>query len=131
MERKPSEIIQDFLDMIEKSHLEYQEAKKNVDNYNDKTYNWTHDLEDAPNKAERNKIATAWQHELRKRRIEKDRMNLWQKVHEMASDVQNKAYLKRLRHLLEEQKKTEEYVATPYKQREYKRGGSGDGNHRR
>lgn len=117
--RNPSEIIQDFIDLMEQSHAEYASAKSKVEYFNKRTYTWTHDLEDAPNKAERNKLATAWQKELRQRRIEKDRMRLWEKLHKMGIDVQSKSFMKKLRHLLVEQVKTEEYISTPYEAREY------------
>lgn len=118
-ERNPSEIIRDFIDLMEKSHEEYASAKSRVEYFNKKTYTWTHDLEDAPNKSERNKLATAWQKELRQRRIEKDRMRLWEKPHKMGVDVQSKSFMKKLRHLLVDQLKTEEYIGTPYEAREY------------
>lgn len=38
MDRKPSEIIQDFLDLIDNSHAEFNDSKSKVDNYNSKTY---------------------------------------------------------------------------------------------
>lgn len=119
-EKRPSEVIQDFLDLIDKSHAEYESAQNKVAYFDSKTFTWTHELEDAPNKAERNKLATAWQKELRQRRIEKDRMKLWEKIHEIGADVSNKAYIKRLRHLVEAQRKSEDYVNTPYEKREYK-----------
>ena len=122
MERKPSEIIQDFLDLIDNSHAEFNDSKSKVDNYNSKTYTWTHQLEDCKNKQERNRLATAWQRELKERRIEKDRKNLWEKIHTFGIDVSNKAFLKKLRHLVQEQRKVEEYLETPYAEREFKKG---------
>ena len=121
MERQPSEIIEDFLELVDRSHSEYEEAKSKVSFYDSRTFTWTHDLEDAPNKAERNKLATAWQRELKERRKEKDRMKLWEKIHEMGSDATNKAYLKRLRYLVDIQKKTEEYVNTTCEEREFRK----------
>lgn len=121
MEKKSSEIIADFLDLVEKSHMEYEDAKNKVELYNSKTYDWTHDLEDANGKSERNKIATAWQKELRQRRVEKDRMKLFEEIHEFGRDVANKACLKRLKRLLEDQKRQESYVDTPSSEREFKR----------
>lgn len=124
MERKPSEIIQDFLDLVDSSHAEFNDSKSKVDNYNSKTYTWTHQLEDCKNKQERNRLATAWQKELKERRKEKDRKNLWEKIHNFGADVSNKAFLKKLRHLVQEQRKVEEYLETPYEEREYKKGTS-------
>lgn len=122
MDRKPSEIIQDFLDLIDNSHAEFNDSKSNVDIYNSKTFLWTHQLEDCKNKQERNRLATAWQKELKERRKEKDRKNLWEKIHNFGADVSNKTFLKKLRHLVQEQQKVEEYLETPYEEREYKKG---------
>lgn len=124
MERKPSEIIQDFLDLIDNSHAEFNDSKSKVDNYNSKTYTWTHQLEDCKNKQELNRMATAWQKELKERRKEKDRKNLWEKIHNFGADVSNRTFLKKLRHLVQEQQKVEEYLRTPYEEREFKKGNS-------
>lgn len=40
MERKPSEIIQEFLDLVDSSHVEFNDSKSKIDNYNSKTYTW-------------------------------------------------------------------------------------------
>ena len=122
MERKPSEIIQDFLDLMDSSHAEFNDSKSKGDDFNSKTFIWTHQLEDCKNKQERNRLATAWQKELKERRKEKDRKNLWEKIHTFGFDVSNKAFLKKLRHLVQEQQKVEEYLETPYEEREYKKG---------
>lgn len=127
MDKKPSEIIQDFLDLIDKSHTEFNDSKFKVDDFNSKTFVWTHQLEDCKNKQERNRLATAWQKELKERRKEKDRKNLWEKIHNFGTDVSNKAFLKKLRHLVQEQQKVEEYLATPYEEREFKNGGKLNG----
>ena len=127
MDRKPSEIIQEFLDLMDSSHAEFNDSKTKVDDFKSKTFVWTHQLEDCKNKQERNRLATAWQKELKERRKEKDRKNLWEKIHTFGADVSNKAFLKKLRHLLQEQKKVEEYLGTPYEEREFKNGGKQNG----
>lgn len=127
MERKPSEIIQDFIDLIDNSHAEFNDSKSKVDDFNSKTYVWTHQLEDCKNKQERNKLATSWQKELKERRKEKDRKILWEKIHTFGSDVSNKAFLKKLRHLVQEQKRVEEYLEIPYVEREFKKGNRKNG----
>lgn len=127
MERKPSEIIQDFIDLIDNSHAEFNDSKSKVDDFNSKTYVWTHQLEDCKNKQERNKLATSWQKELKERRKEKDRKILWEKIHTFGSDVSNKAFLKKLRHLVQEQKRVEEYLEIPYAEREFKKGNRKNG----
>lgn len=120
MDRNPSDIIQDFIDLIETSHVEFESAKSKVEELDKNTYVWTHALEDCKNKQERNKLATAWQRELKERRKEKDRKNLWEKIHNFSIDVSNKAFLKRLKHLVQEQKKVEEYLKIPCEEREFK-----------
>lgn len=127
MERKPSEIIQDFLDLMDSSHIEFSDSKSKVDVYNSKTFLWTHQLEDCKNKQERNRLATAWQKELKERRKEKDRKNLWEKIHNFGADVSNRTFLKKLRHLVQEQQKVEEYLKIPYEEREFKKGGKQNG----
>lgn len=127
MDRKPSEIIQDFLDLVDSSHVEFNDSKSKVDDFNSKTYVWTHQLEDCKNKQERNKLATSWQKELKERRKEKDRKILWEKIHTFGSDVSNKAFLKKLRHLVQEQKRVEEYLEIPYAEREFKKGNRKNG----
>lgn len=118
--KNPSEIIQDFLDLINKSHDEYNQSKNRVDLLNNKTFTWTHDLEDAPNKQARNRIATAWQRELKERRKQKDNMKLWDKIHFFGADVANKVFLKKLRNLAQEQEKTEKYLTVIPVEREFK-----------
>ena len=120
--RNPSEIISDFIEPIKQSHDNYNSAKNKVDNYNSKTFEWTHMLEDASNKQERNKLATAWRKELVDRRKAKDEMKLWQFIHEFSISEQNKPTLKRLESMLKHQQKTEEYINTPPEEREYKGG---------
>lgn len=127
MDRKPSEIIQGFLDLVDSSHAEFNDSKSKVDDFNSKTFVRTHQLEDCKNKQERNKLATAWQKELKERRKEKDRKNLWEKIHTFGADVSNKAFLKKLRHLVQEQKRVEEYLEIPYAEREFKKGNRKNG----
>lgn len=124
MERKPSEIIQEFLDLVDSSHVEFNDSKSKVDNYNSKTYTWAHQLEDCKNKQDRNRLATAWQKELKEHRKEKDRKNLWEKIHIFGADVSNKAFLKKLRNLVHEQQKVEEHLEIPYEEREFKKENS-------
>lgn len=120
MERKPSEIISDFIDLMKSSHDNYNSAKQKVEDYNSRTYDWTHKLEDASNKQERNKIATAWQRELKERRKAKDDMKFWEHVHQFSITEQNKPTLNRLKMLLERQKTSEMHLETPPEEREYK-----------
>lgn len=65
-------------------------------------------------------MSYAWQKELKERRREKDRKNIWEKIHNFGIDVGNKSFLKWLKKLLDEQKIVEKYLDTSYDEREYK-----------
>lgn len=109
-ERKPSEIIQDFIDLITQSHEEYESNMSIAKGYDKKTITWIHDFEVADNYEERCKLATALHQERETRRKHKDRAELFQKIHEFAGQEKNKQVLRSLKWLLNEQKKQEEYL---------------------
>ena len=58
-ERKPSEIIKDFIDLIAQSHEEYETNMSIAKGFDKKTITWIHDFEVANNYDERCKLATA------------------------------------------------------------------------
>lgn len=64
-EKKPSEIVQKFIDFLEASKTEYEEAKAKCDKYDsiDRHIYWAHKFELASDKNERNRLATAYQKE--------------------------------------------------------------------
>jgi len=117
-ERKPSEIIKDFINLIEKSHSEYISSMNIATGYDKKTIDWVHEIGASDNCKERSKIATAWHEEIIERRKHKDNAALYEKIHSFATSENNKPTLKRLKWILSEQIKSEEYVANP--NREYK-----------
>ena len=43
--RKPSEIIKDFLDLMDSSHDQYLNSKKTVESYDEQTISWVHKIE--------------------------------------------------------------------------------------
>ena len=61
MERKPSEIITQFLKFLESAKDEYETAHAAVGAEEKKEQTFLHDLEFAPDKNERNKVATRFQ----------------------------------------------------------------------
>lgn len=117
-ERKPSEIISDFIDLLCKSHYEYSESMKISNKFDDKTLTWVHDMEKETNYDVRNKLITKWHRERRERRKHKDNAVLYEKIHRFSSNEKNKVVLKNLKGLLSDQIKTEEYLQDP--NREYK-----------
>ena len=68
MEKRPSEIITEFLNFLETSKNEYESAYEEVGREDSKTQTFIHDIELAPNKNERNKVATKFQQSRRARR---------------------------------------------------------------
>ena len=121
MEQKPSEVIKAFLALVEQSHTEYSNSKGKVDYFNKHTYELVHMLEDCPDKT-LFCFAKQWRQETQDRRKERDNMALWENIHKFGSSENNKPFLKRLKGLLTEQKRAEEYLEIPPEQREFKRG---------
>ena len=121
MEQKPSEVLETFLALMEQSHTEYNNSKGKVDYFNKHTYELVHTLEDCPDE-DLLEFARQWRQETQDRRKERDNMALWDALHKFGSSDQNKPFLKRLKGLITEQKRTEEYLETPPEQREFKGG---------
>lgn len=110
MERKPSEIITEFLNFFETSKNEYEFAYADVGAEDRKAQTFLHDLEFAPNKSERNKVATRFQQSRRTRREAKDRAQLYEYIHSFYTDKQNQNLVKALRRLQNEQIAREKYL---------------------
>ena len=110
MERRPSEIINEFLNFLEYAKVEYEAAYADVGKEDSKVQTFLHDTEFAANKAERNKIATKLQQSRKERRKAKDRVQLFENVHSFYTDKQNQNLLKALRRLQSEQNTVEKYL---------------------
>ncbi len=110
MERKPSEIITDFLNFLEAAKNEYESAHADVGAEERKEQTFLHDLEFAPNKNERNKVATRFQQSRRTRRKAKDRAQLYEYINNFYMDKQNQNLIKALRRLQNEQIAREKYL---------------------
>ena len=110
MEKRPSEIITEFLNFLETSKNEYESAYEEVGREDNKTQTFIHDIELAPNKNERNKVATKFQQSRRARRKAKDRVQLYEQVYHFYTDKQNASLIKALRRLQNEQNVMEKYL---------------------
>lgn len=108
MTDKPSETIGGFLRFLEESVHEYESAYADVGKEDSKVQTFLHDMEFAPNKSERNKIATKLQQSRRQRRKAKDRVKLYESVYRFYTDKQN--FLKALRRMQNEQIAEEKYL---------------------
>lgn len=116
-ERKPSEVITDFLNFLEESKGRYESAYEDVGEEDRKLQTFIHDIEFALDKGERNKVCTKLQQSRRARRRAKDRALLYEKIHKFYTDKNNQALLKALRRLQNEQISEEKYLFGP---REFK-----------
>lgn len=121
MDKKPSEIIQEFLQLLDESHEHFNEACSLIEAENNKTLVNTHLLEDCEDD-ELYEFAYKWRDALRERRKQCDRKALYENIHRFAISEANKPTAKRLNGLVKEQIKTEEYLDIPYKEREFKGG---------
>lgn len=110
MERNPSEIIGEFLNFLEMAKQKYESAYAEVGAEDCKVQTFLHDLEFAPNKNERNKIATRLQRSRRIRRQAKDRAKLYENIHNFYVDKQTQSLLKSLRRLQNMQITEEKYL---------------------
>lgn len=129
IDKLPSEQISEFLCFLKDCQTEYEECVREVWNHDKKQQDQLHDLEFANNYDERNKIATRIHKERVERREYKDRVEMVNKIAKFCSDSQNKPLLKRLRVLIEDQRKTEEFLLG---ERHYnRRGGDTDDSDRR
>ena len=121
MDKKPSEIIQQFLQLLDESHEHFNEACSLIEAENSKTLVNTHLLEDCEDD-ELYEFAYKWRAALRERRRQCDRKALYENIHRFAISEANKPTAKRLNGLVKEQIKTEEHLDIPYKEREFKGG---------
>lgn len=115
---KPSEVIENFLSYIEDVKAEYEENFAIVGEEDKRLQDLLHALEFAPNKQERNEIATQFQQSRKRRRKAKDKVLELEKIYEFQKDQANRPFLKKLKSTLTQQKGTEQYLAG---QREYKK----------
>lgn len=117
---KPSEIIDEFLNFLKYCDKEYKDCVTQVYKYDRMNQDFLHDIEFAHNYDERYKIATRVHKQRNDRRAMKDRVEFVEKVAKFYSDKQNKQFIDRLKNLLADQKKAEEYVLN---ERHYNRRG--------
>lgn len=122
--QKPSETIENFLSYIEAVKTEYEEAYAIVGEEDKRLQDLLHALEFAPNKKERNKIATQFQQSRLRRRKAKDKVLELEKLYEFQKDQSNRPFFKKLKGIISQQKGTEQYLAG---QREYKKRVGDDG----
>lgn len=123
-QQKPSEVMENFLSYMEFVRAEYEENFGIVNEEDRRLQDLLHALEFAPNKQERNKIATRFQQSRKRRRKAKDKVLELEKVYDFQKDQNNRPFLKRLKGTLQQQKGTEKCLEG---HREYKKRVGDDG----
>lgn len=121
MKRNPSEIIREFLELLDESHEYFNNSVAMIEAENSKTLINTHSLEDCDDENLYD-FAYQWRRDLRERRKACDIKVRYENIHKFAISEQNKPTLKRIRGLLKEQIASEEYLGIPYKDRTFKKG---------
>lgn len=115
---KPSEVIENFLSYVENIKTEYEKNFAIVGEEDRRLQDLLHALEFAPNKQERNKIATQFQKSRQRRRKAKDKVLELEGIYEFQKEQVNRPFFKKLKAVMTQQKGTEQYLAG---QREYKK----------
>ena len=118
MERKPSEIITEFLNFLEASKQEYESAYADLGTEDSRLQTFLHDIEFATDRNGRNKVCTKLQQSRKARRKAKDRVKLYENIYNFYMDKQSQNFLKSLRRLQNEQIAEEKYL---FGNREFKK----------
>ena len=116
-EPKPSEQLEAFLDFVDHCASRYNLAYSNVNTEDKRLQDLLHEIELAPDKAERNRAATRLQHSRKTRRENKDMVKLYGEIVQFFGDAGNRKVLDKMRQLLGRQRKEEEDL---YSDRMYK-----------
>ena len=108
-QKNPAEELERFLNYIDACRQEYKYAYDMVGEEDKRLQDPLHEMEFAKDKAERNRVATKLQRS-RNRRENKDIVLMNEKVVEFFNEPKNRDTLNRMRQLLGQQRKEEEYL---------------------
>ncbi len=111
-ESSPAKVLEEFLNAVAASKQEYQYAYDAVNEEDRRLQDLLHEVEFAPNKAERNRSATKLRQSRRRRRKYKDVAKKNEKLVKFFEEQKNRETLNRMRQLLGQQRKEEEYLAS-------------------
>ena len=107
-DRKPSEVIQEFLDYLKSLSEEYEDCKAVIAEEDAKKQDFLHALEFQMNNKERSKIATIIHLSRLRRRTAKDKTEMLENVVQFFRKEQSKLFIKTLKIMLANQQKEEE-----------------------
>lgn len=108
--KTPAQALEEFLSYYDECVLEYKYACDKVAEEEKRLQDFLHEMEFAKDRNERNRIATSLQQSRRTRRINKDMAKMNEKLVKFFEDQKNRDTLNRLRQLLGQQRKEEEYL---------------------
>ena len=99
-----------FLDFIDQCCADYRYAYEAVNEEDKRLQDLLHEIEFAPDKAERNRVATKLQNSRKERRRNKDIVKLNEQVVKFFDEKGHRDTLNKMRQLLGRQRKEEEYL---------------------
>lgn len=102
--------IEEFLRFIDECRNEYDLAFEEVGREDRRLQDLLHELEFAPDKAARNRSATKLHNSRVHRRENKDLVQMNEEIVKFFLDRQNKSVIDRMRQMLGQQRKREEYL---------------------
>lgn len=115
--RTQSEQLAEFLNFVDQYNADYKTAFDAVNKEDRRLQDLVHEMEFAENKAERNKVATKLHRSRVTRRKNKDIVQRNERIVNFFAEPNHKSTLNKLRQLLGQQRKMEEYLDN---EREYK-----------
>lgn len=107
---KKSEIIEQFIELVEECEKAYKEAFAEVGKEDRRTQDLLHELEFAKDISTRNKIATKLKNTRKRRREQKDITTENEEIVNFFQEQQNRTTLNKMKELLQKQKRKEGYL---------------------
>ncbi len=106
----PAYQLEVFLNFIDECRREYQYAYEQVNEEDRRLQDLLHEMEFAPGRTERNQAAARLQQSRRIRRANKDIVKWNERIVKFFEDPKSRDVLNRMRQLLGQQRKEEEYL---------------------
>ena len=109
-QRSPAEALENFLNYVDAAASEYRSAYDTVNTEDRRLQDLLHEIEFAADKNERNRTATKLQQSRKLRRENKDVVKRNERLVKFFEEQKNRETLNRMRQLLGQQRKEEEYL---------------------
>ena len=98
--RTPAQQLEEFLNFVDQCYTDYRYAYEAVNEEDKRLQDLVHEIEFAPDKAERNRVATKLQNSRKERRRNKDIVKLNELVVKIFDEKANRDTLNSMRQLL-------------------------------